>query len=100
MVRLVEISEVEALFEDLMPWDKKEFINKHADLIDIPASDVSEEDYSLDDVIESAEEAVEAFGEDEMLYNISDTAIAEYVLEHKKVLKLIFARIVKEDRIR
>ena len=26
---IVEIADVEALFDALMPWDKKEFINSH-----------------------------------------------------------------------
>lgn len=54
----------------------------------------------MEDVIESASEAVDVFGEDEILENVSDVTIADYVLEHKQVLKLIFARIVKEDRIK
>lgn len=53
----------------------------------------------MEDVIESASEAIDVFGDDEILENVSDVTIANYVLEHKQVLKLIFARIVKEDRI-
>lgn len=62
---IVEIADVEALFDALTPWEKLEFINNHTDL-----------------------------------ENVSDVTIADYVLEHKQVLKLIFARIVKEDRIK
>ena len=54
----------------------------------------------MEDVIDSASEAVDVFGEREILENVSDVAIANYALEHKQVLKLIFARIVKEDRIK
>lgn len=54
----------------------------------------------MEDVIESASEAVDVFGDEEILENVSDVTIADYVLEHKQVLKLIFARIVKEDRIK
>lgn len=63
-------------------------------------SDIREDDYSMEDVIESASEAVDVFGEREILENVSDFTIADYALEHKQVLKLIFARIVKEDRIK
>ena len=42
----------------------------------------------------------DVFGDEEILENVSDVAIANYALEHKQVLKLIFARIVKEDRIK
>ena len=99
---IVEIADVEALFDALTPWDKTEFINSHIDLADEVESgnsDIREDDYSMKDVIESASEAVDEFGEDEILEDISDVTIANYVLEHKQVLKLIFARIVKEDRI-
>ena len=102
-LNIVEIADVEALFDALMPWEKKEFINSHIDLageVGSGNSDIREDDYSMEDVIESAEEAVDAFGEDEILENVSDVTIANYALEHKKVLKLIFARIVKEDRIK
>ena len=98
---IVEIADVEALFDALTPWDKTEFINSHIDLADESGnSDIREGDYSMEDVIESASEAVDVFGEDEILENVSDVTIANYVLEHKQVLKLIFARIVKEDRIK
>ena len=100
---IVEIADVEALFDALTPWDKTEFINSHIDLADEVESgnsDIREDDYSMKDVIENASEAVDVFGEDEILEDISDVTIANYVLEHKKVLKLIFARIVKEDRIK
>lgn len=100
---IVEIADVEALFDALTPWEKKEFINSHIDLageVESGNSDIREDDYSMEDVIESAEEAVDVFGEEEILENVSDVTIANYVLEHKQVLKLIFARIVKEDRIK
>lgn len=99
---IVEIADVETLFDALAPWEKKEFINSHIDLageVGSGNSDIREDDYSMEDVIESAEEAVDVFGEEEILENVSDVTIADYALEHKKVLKLIFARIVKEDRI-
>ena len=102
-LNIVEIADVEALFDALMPWEKKEFINSHIDLVGEVGSgnsDIREDDYSMEDVIESAEEAVDVFGEEEILENVSDVTIADYALEHKKVLKLIFARIVKEDRIK
>ena len=102
-LNIVEIADVEALFDALMPWEKKEFINGHIDLageVGSGNSDIREDDYSMEDVIESAEEAVDVFGEEEILENVSDVTIADYALEHKKVLKLIFARIVKEDRIK
>ena len=100
---IVEIADVEALFDALMPWEKKEFINGHIDLageVGSGNSDILEDDYSMEDVIESAEEAVDVFGEEEILENVSNVTIANYVLEHKQVLKRIFARIVKEDRIK
>lgn len=100
---IVEIADVEALFDALTPWDKTEFINSHIDLADEVESgnsNIREDDYSMKDVIESASEAVDAFGEYEILEDISDVTIANYVLEHKQVLKLIFARIVKENRIK
>ena len=100
---IVEIADVEALFDALTPWEKKEFINSHIDLageVESGNSDIREDDYSMEDVIESAEEAVDVFGDEEILENVSDVAIANYVLEHKQVLKLIFARIVKEYRIK
>lgn len=100
---IVEIADVEALFDALLPWDKIEFINSHIDLADEVESgnsDIREDDCSMEDVIESAEEAIDVFGEEEILENVSDVAIADYALEHKQVLKLIFARIVKEDRIK
>ena len=100
---IVEIADVETLFDALTPWEKKEFINSHIDLageVESGNSDIREDDYSMEDVIESAEEAVDVFGEEEILENVSDVAIANYALEHKQVLKLIFARIVKEDRIK
>ena len=102
-LNIVEIADVEALFDALMPWEKKEFINSHIDLageVGSGHSDIREDDYSMEDVIESEEEAVDVFGEEEILENVSDVTIADYALEHKKVLKLIFARIVKEDRIK
>ena len=100
-LNIVEIADVEALFDALMPWEKLEFINNHTDLeVESGNSDIREDDYSMEDVIESAEEAVDVFGEEEILENVSDVTIADYALEHKKVLKLIFARIVKEDRIK
>ena len=102
-LNIVEITDVEALFDALAPWDKKEFINSHIDLADEVVSgnsDIREDDYSMEDVIESAEEAVDVFGEEEILENVSDVTIADYALEHKRVLKLIFARIIKEDRIK
>lgn len=98
---IVEIADVEALFDALTPWDKTEFINSHIDLeVESGNSDIREGDCSMEDVIESASEAVDVFGDEEILENVSDVAIANYALEHKKVLKLIFARIVKEDRIK
>ena len=102
-LNIVEIADVEALFDALMPWEKKEFINSHIDLageVESGNSDIREDDYSMEDVIESAEEAVDVSGEEEILENVSDVTIADYALEHKQVLKLIFARIVKEDRIK
>lgn len=99
---IVEIADVEALFDALTPWEKLEFINNHTDLADEVESgnsDIREGDFSMEDVIESASEAVDVFGENEILENVSDVTIANYVLEHKQVLKLIFARIVKENRI-
>lgn len=102
-LNIVEITDVEALFDALAPWEKKEFVNRHIDLADEVGSgnsDIREDDYSMEDVIESAEEAVDVFGEREILENVSDVTIADYALEHKRVLKLIFARIVKEDRIK
>lgn len=48
----------------------------------------------------SKSETVDVFGEEEILENVSDVTIADYALEHKQVLELIFARIVKEDRIK
>ena len=98
---IVEIADVETLFDALTPWEKLEFINNHTDLeAESGNSDIREGDYSMEDVIESASEAVDVFGDEEILENVSDVAIADYALEHKKVLKLIFARIVKEDRIK
>lgn len=98
---IVEIADVETLFDALTPWEKLEFINNHTDLeVESGNSDIREDDYSMEDVIESAEEAVDVFGEEEILENVSDVTIADYALEHKQVLKLIFARIVKEDRIK
>ena len=98
---IVEIADVEALIDALAPWEKLEFINNHTDLeVKSGNSDIREGDYSMEDVIESASEAVDVFGEYEILENVSDVTIADYVLEHKQVLKLIFARIVKEDRIK
>lgn len=98
---IVEIADVETLFDALTSWEKLEFINNHTDLeVESGNSDIREGDYSMEDVIESASEAVDVFGEDEILENVSDVTIADYVLEHKQVLKLIFARIVKEDRIK
>lgn len=76
---IVEIADVEALFDALTPWEKLEFINSHTDL---------------------ADEAVDVLGDYEILENVSDVTIADYALEHKQVLKLIFARIVKEGRIK
>lgn len=76
---IVEIADVEALFDALTPWEKLEFINNHIDL---------------------ADEAVDVFGDYEILENVSDVTIADYALEHKQVLKRIFARIVKENRIK
>ena len=98
---IVEIADVETLFDALKPWEKLEFINNHTDLeVESGNSDIREGDYSMEDVIESASEAVDVFGDEEILENVSDVAIANYALEHKQVLKLIFARIVKEDRIK
>lgn len=100
---IVEIADVEALFDALTPWDKTEFINSHIDLADEVKSgnsNIREGDYSMEDVIENASEAVDVFGDEEILENVSDVAIANYALEHKQVLKLIFARIVKEGRIK
>ena len=102
-LNIVEIADVEALFDALAPWEKKEFINSHIDLADEVESgnsDIREDDCSMEDVIESASEAVDVFGENEILENVSDVTIVDYALEHKQVLKLIFARIVKEDRIK
>lgn len=100
---IVEIADVETLFNALTPWEKLEFINNHTDLEDEVKSgnsNIREGDYSMEDVIENASEAVDVFGDEEILENVSDVNIADYVLEHKQVLKLIFARIVKEDRIK
>lgn len=83
---IVEITDVEALFDALMPWEKIEFISKHVEL--------------LDGEVVSKSETVDVFGEEEILENVSDVTIADYALEHKQVLELIFARIVKEDRIK
>ena len=83
---IMEITDVDALFDALMPWEKIEFISKHVEL--------------LDGEVVSKSETVDVFGEEEILENVSDVTIADYALEHKKVLKLIFARIVKEDRIK
>lgn len=33
-LNIVEIADVEALFDTLMPWEKIEFISKHAELLD------------------------------------------------------------------
>ena len=94
---IVEIADVEALFDALTPWDKTEFINSHIDLADEVKSgnsNIREGDYSMEDVIENASEAVDVFGDEEILENVSDVAIANYVLGHRKILKLIFERIV------
>lgn len=48
----------------------------------------------MEDAIESASEAVDVFGEEEILENVSDVTIADYALGHKKILKLIFEMIV------
>ena len=55
-LNIVEIADVEALFDALAPWDKKEFINSHIDLADEVGSgnsDIREDDCSMEDVIES-----------------------------------------------
>ena len=77
---IVEIADVEALFDALTPWDKTEFILNHANLLAEEGMDIRG--------------FVDVLGEDEILKYISDTAIADYVLEHKKILKLIFEMIV------
>ena len=83
---IVELADVEALFDALAPSEKIEFISKHVEL--------------LDGAVVSKSETVDVFGEEQMVENVSDETIADYALEHKQVLKLIFARIVKEDRIK
>lgn len=83
---IVEIADVEALFDALTPWEKTEFIFNQANLLAEEGMD--------------RREFVDVLGEDKILKYISDTAIANYALEHKQVLKRIFARIVKEDRIK
>ena len=77
---IVEIADVEALFDALTPWEKTEFILNHANLLAEEGMD--------------RRGFVDALGEDEILKYISDTAIANYVLGHRKILKLIFERIV------
>lgn len=83
---IVEIADIETLFDALAPWEKTEFIFNHANLLAEEGMD--------------RREFVDVLGEDKILKYISDTAIANYVLEHKQVLKRIFARIVKENRIK
>lgn len=77
---IVEIADVEALFDALTPWEKLEFIFNHANLLAEEGMD--------------RREFVDVLGEDKILKYISDTAIADYVLGHKKILKLIFEMIV------
>lgn len=77
---IVEIADVEALFDALTPWEKTEFIFNHASLITEGGMD--------------SRGFVDVLGEDKILKYISDTAIADYVLKHKKILKLIFKMIV------
>lgn len=77
---IVEIADVEALFDALAPWEKTEFIFNHANLLAEEGMD--------------RREFVDVLGEDKILKYISDTAIADYVLGHKKILKLIFGMIV------
>lgn len=77
---IVEIADVEALFDALTPWEKTEFIFNHANLLAEEGMD--------------RREFVDILGEDQILKYISDTAIANYVLGHKKILKLIFEMIV------
>ena len=77
---IVEIADVEALFDALTPWEKTEFIFNHANLLAEEGIDRGE--------------FVDVLGEDKILKYISDTAIADYVLGHKKILKLIFEMIV------
>ena len=77
---IVEIADVETLFDALAPWEKTEFIFNHANLLAEEGIDRGE--------------FVDVFGEDKILKYISDTAIADYVLGHKKILKLIFEMIV------
>lgn len=79
-LNIVEIADVEALFDDLTPWEKTEFIFNHANLLAEEGMD--------------RREFVDVLGEDKILKYISDTAIADYVLGHKKILKLIFEMIV------
>ena len=79
-LNIVGIADVEALFDALAPWDKTEFIFNHASLITEEGMD--------------SREFVDILGEDQILKYISDTAIADYVLKHKKILKLIFEMIV------
>lgn len=77
---IVEIADVETLFDALAPWEKTAFIFNHASLITEEGMD--------------SREFVDILGEDQILKYISDTAIADYVLKHKKILKLIFEMIV------
>lgn len=77
---IVEIADVETLFDALAPWEKTEFIFNHANLLAEEGID--------------RREFVDVLGEDKILKYISDTAIANYVLGHKKILKLIFEMIV------
>ena len=77
---IVEIADVETLFDALAPWEKTEFIFNHANLLAEEGIDRGE--------------FVDVLGEDKILKYISDTAIADYVLGHKKILKLIFEMIV------
>ena len=79
-LNIVEIADVETLFDALAPWEKTEFIFNHANLITEGGMD--------------SREFVDILGEDQILKYISDTAIADYVLKHKKILKLIFEMIV------
>lgn len=57
-LNIVGIADVEALFDALMPWEKIEFISKHAEL--------------LDGAVVSKSETVDVFGEEEILENVSD----------------------------
>ena len=78
---IVEIADVEALFDALTPWEKLEFINNHTDLeVNSGNSDIREGDYSMEDVIESASEAVDVFGDEEL------DAVTDFIRSQQKVV--------------